>query len=101
MTGTLGQEAIALSKDGIRINAICPGYVETHLIKKSIDAGLFEEEFKRTPMGRPGQVEEIVDCMVFLASSMSSYMTGAALAVDGYVILALQVTALAVVPIFS
>lgn len=52
-------------------------------------------------MGRPGQVEEIVDCMVFLASSMSSYMTGAALAVDGYVILTLQVTALAVVPIFS
>lgn len=36
-------------------------------------------------MGRPGQVEEIVDCMVFLASPMSSYMAGATLAVDGYV----------------
>lgn len=44
-----------------------------------------DDILKRTPMRRVGRVEEITDCMVFLASPMSSYMTGTTLAVDGYV----------------
>lgn len=76
---------MAYAKDGIRINAICPGYVQTNFIQKALNAGLFDEEFKKIPMGRPAQIEEIVDSIVFLASPMSSYMTGATLVVDGYV----------------
>lgn len=76
---------MAYAKEGIRINAMCPGYVETNFIQKALKAGLFDEEFKKIPMGRPAQIEEIVDSMMFLASPMSSYMTGATLVVDGYV----------------
>ncbi len=43
----------------------------------------FAVEIETSPMGRAGEVDEIADCMVFLASPMSSYMQGAELVVDG------------------
>jgi NAD(P)-dependent dehydrogenase (short-subunit alcohol dehydrogenase family) len=58
-------------------------YVETAIIRDAIEAGVMKAEFEKTPMKRPGKVEEIADAVVFLASPMSSYMCGAALAVDG------------------
>lgn len=73
------------AKEGIRINAICPGYVETNLTTKIVNNGLLDPELERTPMGRVAEIDEIVDCMVFLGSNMSSFMTGATLTVDGYV----------------
>lgn len=78
------QDATAFAKEGIRINAICPGYVKTNLVQNAANASL-SEEFKKIPMGRLAQIEEIADSIVFLASPMSSYMTGATLVVDGYV----------------
>lgn len=58
-------------------------YVETPIIREAIESGSMAQEFERTPMGRPGTVEEIADSIAFLASPMSSYMCGAALVVDG------------------
>ncbi|KAJ5812347.1 short chain dehydrogenase/reductase family oxidoreductase [Penicillium riverlandense] len=68
---------------GIRINAICPGYVDTPLIQGRIESGVMEEEFRRTPAGRPAMTEEISDAIVFLSSPMASFMHGVGLAVDG------------------
>lgn len=79
------QEANKYAQHGIRINAICPGYVDTPLLKAATASGHMDAEILSTPMRRIGKVEEIVDCMIFLASSMSSFMSGATLVVDGFV----------------
>jgi NAD(P)-dependent dehydrogenase (short-subunit alcohol dehydrogenase family) len=58
-------------------------FVDTPIIKEQIESGSMDTQFQMTPIGRPAKVEEISDVMMFLASSMSSYMCGAALVVDG------------------
>lgn len=67
----------------IRINAVCPGYIETPLLKKAHESELMAAEFGRIPVGRLGSMEEVASAIVFLASEMSSYMFGAGLIVDG------------------
>lgn len=84
--GLTKTDAVFYARDKIRINAICPGYTRTPLLAQSqaLDAdGPMKHEIEKTPMGRLGTMEEIADCMVFLASPMSSFMTGAALVPDG------------------
>ncbi|PLB46106.1 short chain dehydrogenase/ reductase [Aspergillus steynii IBT 23096] len=71
------------AKDGIRINALCPGWVATPLIQPGIDAGNFVRDIEALPIGRVGQVEEIADTILYMVSPMSSFMVGAALVVDG------------------
>lgn len=81
--GLTKTDAIFYAKDKIRINAMCPGYTETPLLKPASAKGAMEGEIKKTPMGRLGMMEEIADCITFLASPMSSFMTGAGLVADG------------------
>ncbi|KAB8233861.1 SDR family NAD(P)-dependent oxidoreductase [Aspergillus alliaceus] len=76
-------DAKTYAKEGIRINAICPGYVDSPLIHAAIESGGLNSEFEKTPMGRPASLDEIADSILFLASPMSSYMCGSALVVDG------------------
>jgi len=72
------------AKDGIRVNAICPGWFST-----DITAPMLESEkgkvfvSRQMPMARPGRLEEIDGPLLFLASEASSYVTGVALPVDG------------------
>ncbi|KAH8170469.1 enoyl-(Acyl carrier protein) reductase domain-containing protein [Sarocladium implicatum] len=71
---------------GIRINAICPGYVDTPLVRAAMDMGSdspLAHDIKKTPLERMAAMEEIADSVVFLASPMSSFMQGAALVADG------------------
>jgi len=81
MTKALAWE---LGADGIRVNSICPTFIETPMT-----AGMFEKPgFKqwvcdRIALGRVGQVDEIMGAVVFLASDASSLMTGSALMLDG------------------
>lgn len=76
--------ALDLSKKGIRINSIAPGFIKTNITK-----GLQEDEAyssfinMMTPMGRMGEVEDIANAAVYLASSDSKYATGITLYVDG------------------
>lgn len=75
-------------KDGIRCNAICPGTVQSPSLNDRLAAtGDFEAAlaaFKaRQPMGRLGQPEEIAEVVCYLASDMSAFTTGQAIAVDG------------------
>ncbi|KAJ5988114.1 hypothetical protein N7481_003324 [Penicillium waksmanii] len=83
VVGLTKMDAKAYSRQGIRINAICPGFVDTPIIKEQIESGSMNPAFEMTPVGRPAQVEEISDALLFLSSPMSSYMCGAALVVDG------------------
>jgi len=83
--------AVALdhAKDGIRVNAICPGEVETPMLERDAKgSGLgYETYLKRLtepiPMRRAARPEEIARGILFLASDESSFMTGAAMSVDG------------------
>jgi meso-butanediol dehydrogenase/(S,S)-butanediol dehydrogenase/diacetyl reductase len=72
------------ARDGIRINAVCPGPVDTPIIA-GIDAwpGVRDAWNERVPMGRFARAEEIAAVVAFLASDDASYMTGAIIAVDG------------------
>lgn len=75
--------AVALVEQGIRVNAVAPGPIWTPLIPASYDADHVSEFGGNTPMGRPGQPDEVAPAYVFLASNDSSYMTGQTLHVDG------------------
>jgi len=81
MTQALARD---LAADGIRVNAIAPGVIETPMTQSTRESPERLESFMaRTPMRRVGQPEELVGPIVFLASSMSSYVTGVTLPVDG------------------
>jgi NAD(P)-dependent dehydrogenase (short-subunit alcohol dehydrogenase family) len=72
------------AKEGIRVNALAPGVFPTELNAKLLDGTPRGKEIlMRTPMGRFGNVEEIVGAAVFLASDSASFVTGHGLAVDG------------------
>ncbi|KAL4770638.1 hypothetical protein BDW60DRAFT_218039 [Aspergillus nidulans var. acristatus] len=71
------------AKDGIRINAICPGFVDTPLTHRNLEEGVFSPEIENTVLKRPARPEEIADAVLFLTSRMGSYMCAGALVVDG------------------
>jgi NAD(P)-dependent dehydrogenase (short-subunit alcohol dehydrogenase family) len=73
-----------LSPDGIRVNAIAPGVIETAMnadTRGNPDA--LQRFMQHTPMRRTGKTDELIGPVLFLASHMSSYVTGAMLPVDG------------------
>ncbi|MCR2806271.1 glucose 1-dehydrogenase [Paenibacillus sp. SCIV0701] len=79
--------AIEYVKKGVRVNAICPGGVDTPLTQgvpaMMQDSGYMPEEFPNMRMGRFADPSELAEMVVFLASGKSSYMTGSIVAVDG------------------
>lgn len=80
--------AAELAPDGIRVNAMCPGWIDTPFNQPAIDfmGGRAAQEAavrQIVPLGRQGVPEEIARGLLFLASDASSYMTGQALVIDG------------------
>jgi len=80
--------AADLAADGIRVNCICPGVVETDLVADVINKAPNPELVRRTrialhPLGRFGEPQDIAGCVVYLASDESSWVTGAAFPIDG------------------
>ena len=73
-----------LAQFGIRVNAVCPGYIETPM-SKEIDSPEFTANFvnRYIPLNRPGTPEEIAPAFLFLASDESSFMTGQIIVADG------------------
>lgn len=67
---------------GIRANAIAPGFIETAMTAQ-LSGDIRKEWIKSIPLRRGGQVEDIANCAVFLASDMSSYISGQVIQVDG------------------
>jgi len=76
--------ALEWSEQGIRVNAVLPGLVQTPLTRRHFDNPEALAAFKaRIPLGRPAQPEEIAGPALFLASEDASYISGASLLVDG------------------
>lgn len=76
--------AVIYARDGIRVNALCPGPVLTPLLEKFLsDDAKRARRLVHIPMGRFGEAAEMVQGAIFLASDDSSYMTGQSLLIDG------------------
>jgi NAD(P)-dependent dehydrogenase (short-subunit alcohol dehydrogenase family) len=75
--------ALELTPQGINVNAICPGAIDTAMAQGAKESGQLEKVLARVPKGRLGQPEEIADLAVFLASDESEYISGAAIVIDG------------------
>lgn len=98
ISGNAGQSNYAASKAGIigftksyakelasrniRANVIAPGYILTDMTDE-LDEKVLEGIKSETPLGRAGEADEVADAVVFLSSSMSSYITGEVIRVDG------------------
>ncbi|KAF2816164.1 oxidoreductase ucpA, partial [Mytilinidion resinicola] len=87
--GLTKADAVTYAAHGIRINAICPGYVATPLVGGSTaevmsdKSGIMAQELAKVPLGRLALPEEIGDAIAFLASPASSFMVGSPMIVDG------------------
>jgi NAD(P)-dependent dehydrogenase (short-subunit alcohol dehydrogenase family) len=79
--------ALEYATRGIRVNAVCPGMIQTPMSEKMIAEGQGEELNAMlkafVPMGRMGRPEEIADAVLWLCSSAASYVTGQSISVDG------------------
>jgi len=77
--------AVQFARQGVRVNALCPGPVETPLLLRIFgdDPAAYERRRVHLPMGRLAKPREIVDAALFLASDEASYVNGATFLVDG------------------
>lgn len=78
-TGTM---ALELAKYGIRVNSVSPGFIDTGMWGNRKD-DIKDKILKETPLGRQGTPKEVAQTILFLASDMSSYITGQNIVVDG------------------
>jgi len=75
--------AVDLARNGVRVNAIAPGYIETELNTEFFGSKAGEDMIRRIPQRRLGRPEDLDGPLLLLASDASRYMTGAVLVVDG------------------
>jgi NAD(P)-dependent dehydrogenase (short-subunit alcohol dehydrogenase family) len=84
LLGILHTAANELGPWQIRVNAVCPGLIRTRLTEAFfVNPPIIKEYFRDIPLGRGGAPEEVGNAIAFLASDLASFITGAALVVDG------------------
>ena len=72
-----------LAPDGIRVNALCPGFIDTDITAGKLTPQQLDAIVAATPLGRAGRAEDVAGCALFLASDLAAYVTGAELDVNG------------------
>ena len=84
--GVLGltrASAVELGPQRVRVNAVCPGSIQTEGVRINVDSAMTAKRLARTPLGRLGEVDDVASAVLFLASDDSSWMTGESVLVDG------------------
>lgn len=82
MVGYMRASAKELAPRNIRVNSIAPGFINTDMTR-SMDDDWFQKRVDSVKMGRIGTPEDVANCALFLASDLSSYITGQVIGVDG------------------
>ena len=72
-----------LGPDNIRANAICASFIDTDITAGMMTPEKLQQIIASVPMGRPGHAHEVAGCALFLASSLSSYVTGSEIDING------------------
>ena len=77
--------ALAYAAQGIRVNAVCPGYIDTPMVRGAMtrDPNMEQRAVARHPIGRLGTADEIAEAVTWLCSDAASFVTGHALIADG------------------
>lgn len=85
IVGLTKTAALENAKQGIRINAVCPGVIQTPMIDRvtGLDKTVEKQYENMEPVGRMGQPEEVAEAIVWLCSDAASFVTGHSLSVDG------------------
>ncbi|MFK7836874.1 MAG: SDR family NAD(P)-dependent oxidoreductase [Sulfitobacter sp.] len=83
VVGMTKQFALAFAKAGVRVNAVCPGYIETPIITTLRGTEGMDYLKSLHPMGRLGKPEDVAEVAAFLASDAAAFVTGTSLPVDG------------------
>jgi NAD(P)-dependent dehydrogenase (short-subunit alcohol dehydrogenase family) len=85
VAGLTKTAALEFAQKGIRVNAVCPGFIRTPMVERVLDKGTISEEqiFASEPMHRMGKPEEIAEAVLWLCSDASSFVTGLPMPVDG------------------
>jgi 3-oxoacyl-[acyl-carrier protein] reductase len=91
-SGTVGMTrslAAEWGRQGIRVNSVAPGYMDTEMTRSGLASGVLDEKLLlgRTPLGRFGQAEEVAAAVSFLVSDDAAFITGVMLPVDGGIII--------------
>jgi len=80
LTKTAAQE---YSAQGVRVNAVCPGFIKTPLVEKHLNPEMETRALTMHPIGRLGKAEEVASTVAFLCSDQAAFVTGSAYGVDG------------------
>lgn len=85
VVGLTESAALEYATKGIRVNAVCPGIIQTPMFDRFTggDPSAVEAMKQQAPMGRTGEPKEIADAVIWLSSNKASYVTGQAIAIDG------------------
>ena len=83
VVGLTKAAALEYARDGIRVNAVCPGIIDTPMVQRLIAGRQTDDEEPQHPVGRLGAPEEIAESVTWLCSDAASLVTGTAMAVDG------------------
>jgi NAD(P)-dependent dehydrogenase (short-subunit alcohol dehydrogenase family) len=85
VVGLTKSAAVEYGKKGIRINSVCPGVIRTAMLERALerDASWEESLTRLHPIGRLGEVDDVVNAVLWLCSDASAFVTGHQLAVDG------------------
>jgi NAD(P)-dependent dehydrogenase (short-subunit alcohol dehydrogenase family) len=85
VAGLTKTAALEYAKSGIRVNAVCPGVIDTPMVKRAFGSSpeFAEAASSMEPVGRLGKPEEIAEAVVWLCSDAASFVTGLPMAVDG------------------
>ena len=83
MVGLTKAAALEYGRQGIRVNAVCPGMIDTPMSRAGMTSEIREALLAESPLGRLGQPEEVASAVLWLCDETASFVTGQTVSVDG------------------